>query len=163
MSRVDVMTSTLGKALGGASGGFTTGRRKRSRCSGSDRARIYFQIRSRRSIAATTIEALASARQRRCACERANATTRATFVKRSQRAGFTIKDGTHPIVPVMIGDATLAKQMALALLDEGIYVIAFSYPVVPKDEARIRVQLSTCTRKTTSTLRSLRSAASDSD
>ena len=67
----------------------------------------------------------------------------ADFRQKITRAGFTIKDGTHPIVPVMIGDATLAKQMALALLDEGIYVIAFSYPVVPKDEARIRVQLST--------------------
>jgi glycine C-acetyltransferase len=59
-----------------------------------------------------------------------------------QSAGFTIKDGIHPIVPVMIGDAKLAQDMAARLLDEGIYVIGFSYPVVPKGEARIRVQLS---------------------
>jgi len=142
MSRIDLLTSTFGKALGGASGGFTTGRREAIALL-RQRSRPYlFSNTLAPVIAATTIEALAlldgdSALRTRLMDNAAH------FRQKITHAGFTIKDGTHPIVPVMIGDATLAKQMALALLDEGIYVIAFSYPVVPKDEARIRVQLST--------------------
>jgi glycine C-acetyltransferase len=141
MSRVDLLTSTFGKALGGASGGFTTGRREAIALL-RQRSRPYlFSNTLAPVIAATTLEVLALLED--------DATLRTRlmdnaldFRTKIALAGFTIKAGVHPIVPVMIGDANLAKQTALELLDEGIYVIAFSYPVVPKDEARIRVQLS---------------------
>jgi len=142
MSRIDLLTSTFGKALGGASGGFTTGRREAIALL-RQRSRPYlFSNTLAPVIAATTIEALALLDDDTALRTRL-LNNAADFRQKISRAGFTIKDGSHPIVPVMIGDATLAKRMALALLDEGIYVIAFSYPVVPKDEARIRVQLST--------------------
>jgi glycine C-acetyltransferase len=139
--RIDLVTSTLGKALGGASGGFTTGRREAIALL-RQRSRPYlFSNTLAPAIAATTLEALQlidddpSLRSRLWQ----NA---ADFRRKIALAGFTISEGTHPIVPVMIGDANLAKQAARELLDEGVYVIAFSYPVVPKGEARIRVQLS---------------------
>jgi glycine C-acetyltransferase len=140
-SRVDLLTSTFGKALGGASGGFTTGRREAIALL-RQRSRPYlFSNTLAPVIAATTLEALAlldddpSLRFRLW-------DNAAAFRRKIAGAGFKIGEGTHPIVPVMIGDANLAKQTARELLDEGIYVIAFSYPVVPKGEARIRVQLS---------------------
>jgi glycine C-acetyltransferase len=140
-NRIDLLTSTFGKALGGASGGFTTGRREAIALL-RQRSRPYlFSNTLAPAIAATTLEALAlldddpSLRSRLW-------DNAADFRTKIRLAGFTISEGTHPIVPVMIGDANLAKQAARELLDEGIYVIAFSYPVVPKGEARIRVQLS---------------------
>src|SRR6185436_3536521 len=123
------------------SGGFTTGRREAIALL-RQRSRPYlFSNTLAPSIAATTLEALT------ILDEDSSLRTRllnnaADFRKKITLAGFTIRDGVHPIVPVMIGDANLAKRMALELLDEGIYVIAFSYPVVPNGEARIRVQLS---------------------
>jgi glycine C-acetyltransferase len=141
MDRVDLVTSTFGKALGGASGGFTTGRGEAIALL-RQRSRPYlFSNTLAPVIAATTLEVLSiidsddSLRARLMV----NATD---FRNKIALAGFTTKEGVHPIVPVMIGDAALAKRLAHALLDEGIYVIAFSYPVVPKGEARIRVQLS---------------------
>ncbi|XXU34940.1 glycine C-acetyltransferase [Sorangium sp. So ce1000] len=141
MHRVDVITSTLGKALGGASGGFTTGRqpivdllRQRSRP-------YLFSNTLAPAIAGASIavfdliDAEPSLRQR--VMENAR-----RFRQGMTQAGFTIKPGIHPIVPIMLGEARLANEMAKALLAEGIYVIGFSYPVVPKGEARIRVQLS---------------------
>ncbi|XXT07129.1 glycine C-acetyltransferase [Sorangium sp. So ce327] len=141
MHRVDVITSTLGKALGGASGGFTTGRqpivdllRQRSRP-------YLFSNTLAPAIAGASIavfdliDAEPSLRLR--VMENAR-----RFRQGMTQAGFTIKPGVHPIVPIMLGDAQLANEMARALLAEGIYVIGFSYPVVPKGEARIRVQLS---------------------
>ncbi|XXX34757.1 glycine C-acetyltransferase [Sorangium sp. So ce117] len=141
MHRVDVITSTLGKALGGASGGFTTGRqpivdllRQRSRP-------YLFSNTLAPAIAGASIavfdliDAEPSLRLR--VMENAR-----RFRQGMTQAGFTIKAGIHPIVPIMLGDAQLANEMARALLAEGIYVIGFSYPVVPKGEARIRVQLS---------------------
>ncbi|XXR96324.1 glycine C-acetyltransferase [Sorangium sp. So ce426] len=141
MHRVDVITSTLGKALGGASGGFTTGRqpivdllRQRSRP-------YLFSNTLAPAIAGASIavfdliDAEPSLRLR--VMENAR-----RFRQGMTQAGFTIKPGIHPIVPIMLGDAQLANEMARALLAEGIYVIGFSYPVVPKGEARIRVQLS---------------------
>jgi glycine C-acetyltransferase len=141
MSRIDLLTSTFGKALGGASGGFTTGRREAILLL-RQRSRPYlFSNTLAPVIAATTLEALAliddDASLRTRLMDNAS-----DFRNKITLAGFTIRKGVHPIVPVMIGDANLAKRIALELLEEGIYVIAFSYPVVPKDEARIRVQLS---------------------
>jgi glycine C-acetyltransferase len=141
MDRVDLLTSTFGKALGGASGGFVAGRRSAIALL-RQRSRPYlFSNTISPSIAATALEALqlidddSSLRTRVLG----NA---ADFRKNIQQAGFTIKEGIHPIIPIMIGEAKLAQRFASELLAEGVYVVGFSYPVVPKGEARIRVQLS---------------------
>ena len=142
MSRIDLLTSTFGKALGGSVRRIYN-RTARSDClAQATISPVSISNTLAPVIAATTIEALALL-DSDAALRTRLMLNAADFRQKIARAGFTIKDGIHPIVPVMIGDATLAKQMSLALLDEGIYVIAFSYPVVPKDEARIRVQLST--------------------
>jgi glycine C-acetyltransferase len=140
-SRVDIVTSTLGKALGGASGGFTSGR-KEAIALLRQRSRPYlFSNTLAPSITATSIEVLklleTDPEPRTALMQNAR-----SFRDQMREAGFSIKDGFHPIVPIMLGDAKLAKQMASDLLGEGLYVIGFSYPVVPKGEARIRVQLS---------------------
>ena len=141
IDRVDIVTGTFGKALGGASGGFTAGRREAIALL-RQRSRPYlFSNTLAPSIAATTLEALALLENDETLA-RALARQCARLSQQITRAGFTIKDGFHPIVPVMLGDAKLAKRAAEELLCAGIYVIAFSYPVVPKGEARIRVQLS---------------------
>jgi glycine C-acetyltransferase len=136
--RVDVVTSTLGKALGGASGGFTTGRKEIIALL-RQRSRPYlFSNTVAPSIVAAGIKVL----------DLLGATTELRdkledntlyFRKEMTARGFKIKEGTHPIVPIMLGDARLAQEMARDLLAEGIYVIGFSYPVVPKGKARIRV------------------------
>ncbi len=140
-ARVDLVTSTFGKALGGASGGFTSGRREAIALL-RQRSRPYlFSNTLSPSIAATTIEVLklleSDSLPRHALMQNAKA-----FRDQMTQAGFKIKEGLHPIVPIMLGDAKLAKQAASELLEEGVYVIGFSYPVVPKGEARIRVQLS---------------------
>jgi glycine C-acetyltransferase len=139
--RVDVITSTLGKALGGASGGFTSGRKEIIDLL-RQRSRPYlFSNTLAPSIVATSlkvIEMLASSTARRDKLEANTQRFREGMTKR----GFSIREGSHPITPVMIGDARLASEMADDLLKEGIYVVGFSYPVVPKDAARIRVQIS---------------------
>jgi glycine C-acetyltransferase len=139
--RVDLVTSTLGKALGGASGGFTTGRREAVALL-RQRSRPYlFSNTIAPSIAFASIEVfriLANDPSRR---ERLMSNA-SNFRKKIQQAGFTIKEGFHPIVPIMLGDAKIAQRAAADLLDEGVYVVGFSYPVVPKGEARIRVQVS---------------------
>lgn len=141
MGRVDVITSTLGKALGGASGGFTSGR--------AEIVEILRQ-RSRPYLFSNTV-APAIVGAAIAAFERLSASTALRdqleentryFRAGMTAAGFAIPDGDHPIVPIMLGEARLAATMADKLLDEGIYVIGFSYPVVPKGKARIRVQLS---------------------
>ena len=141
MGEIDLFTSTLGKALGGASGGFTTGKqdlidilRQRSRP-------YLFSNSLPPPLAAAGIkvlERLSSTVELRNKLEENSR----YFRQKIQAAGFDIKPGSHPIVPIMLKDPTLAKTMADELLKEGIYVIAFSYPVVPKGEDRIRVQLS---------------------
>lgn len=140
-SRVDVMTSTLGKALGGASGGFTTGRREIIELL-RQRSRPYlFSNALAPAMLGASIAVLdlieSSTELRDRVMNNAQ-----RFREGMSAAGFKIKPGIHPIVPVMLGDARLAAEMADELLDEGVYVIGFSYPVVPKGEARIRVQLS---------------------
>jgi glycine C-acetyltransferase len=140
-SRIDVMTSTLGKALGGAAGGFTTGRKQIVDML-RQRSRPYlFSNSIAPAIAGASIavlDLLSSTTELRDRLM-ANAVR---FREGMTKAGFMVKQGETPIVPVMLGDARLAADLARGLLDEGIYVIGFSYPVVPKGEARIRVQLS---------------------
>jgi glycine C-acetyltransferase len=141
MGRVDVITSTLGKALGGASGGFTTGRaeiiallRQRSRP-------YLFSNTVAPAIVGASLAAfdlLSASTELR---DRLAANT-AVFRERMTAAGFAIRPGVHPIVPIMLGDAALASRMADAMLERGVYVIGFSYPVVPQGQARIRVQIS---------------------
>jgi len=140
-SRIDVMTSTLGKALGGAAGGFTTGKKEIISLL-RQRSRPYlFSNSIAPAIAGASVavlDLLSSTTELRDRLM-ANATR---FREGVAKAGFTVKEGETPIVPVMLGDARLAGELAKGLLDEGIYVIGFSFPVVPKGEARIRVQLS---------------------
>jgi glycine C-acetyltransferase len=139
--RIDVLTSTLGKALGGASGGFTTSRlevvamlRQRSRP-------YLFSNTVAPPIAGASLKALELISSSNALRERLVANTE-RFRKGIHAAGFEIKPGVHPIVPIMLGDAKLATAMAADMLAEGIYVIGFSFPVVPRGQARIRVQLS---------------------
>jgi glycine C-acetyltransferase len=141
LHRIDVLTSTLGKALGGASGGFTAGRKEIVDLL-RQRSRPYlFSNSLAPSIAGASIAVLDLLDRDPHPRQRVMDNAR-HFREEMTTAGFTIKAGIHPIVPIMIGDAKLASDMASAMLDEGIYVIGFSYPVVPKGEARIRVQLS---------------------
>ena len=141
MDKVDVWTSTLGKALGGASGGFTTGRKEIIDLL-RQRSRPYlFSNTVAPAIVAASIkvfEMLSATIELRDKLE----VNTEYFRNKMTAAGFDIKPGIHPIVPIMLYDAVLAQNMAAALLDEGIYVIGFFFPVVPKGEARIRVQIS---------------------
>ena len=141
MERVDIITSTLGKALGGASGGFTSGRAEIVELL-RQRSRPYlFSNTLPPPIAAgalAAIELLTETDEPRRALER----NTARFRREMSQAGFSIPPGSHPIVPIMLGEAKLAKDMADDLLAEGIYVIGFCYPVVPEGKARIRVQIS---------------------
>jgi glycine C-acetyltransferase len=139
--RVDVVTSTLGKALGGASGGFTTGRREIVALL-RQRSRPYlFSNTLPPAIVAASLACLALLDESGERRERLETNTR-WFREAMTKAGFAIRPGVHPIVPVMLGEARLAQDMAARLLDEGIYVVGFFYPVVPKGAARIRVQIS---------------------
>lgn len=141
MGRVDIITSTLGKALGGASGGFTTGRKEIIDLL-RQRSRPYLFSNTLApaicGASLSVLELLDESTERR---DRLEANTQ-RFRKEMGGLGFDIKPGDHPITPIMLGDARLASGMADDLLQEGIYVIGFSYPVVPKGQARIRVQLS---------------------
>ncbi len=141
MDKVDIFTSTLGKALGGASGGFTTGRKPIIELL-RQRSRPYlFSNTVAPAIVGASLkvfEILSSTTRLRDKLER---NTR-YFREKMTATGFDIKPGGHPITPVMLYDAPLAQEFARRLLDEGIYVIGFFYPVVPKGEARIRVQVS---------------------
>ena len=141
MGRVDVVTSTLGKALGGASGGFTTGRKEiidllRQR----SRPYLFSNTLPPALVAASgaAIAMLSASTERRDRLEANTARFRAAMTA----AGFQIRPGVHPIVPIMLGDARLATEMADRMLKRGIYLIGFSFPVVPRGQARIRVQLS---------------------
>lgn len=141
MGRVDIVTSTLGKALGGASGGFTSARQEIVDIL-RQRSRPYlFSNTLAPPIVAAAIACLDMLSGTTDLRDTLMANT-AYFREKMTDAGFDIKPGVHPIVPVMLGDAHLAQSMAADLLKEGIYVIGFSYPVVPRGEARIRVQIS---------------------
>jgi glycine C-acetyltransferase len=141
MDRVDIITSTFGKALGGASGGFTTGRREIIDIL-RQRSRPYlFSNTLAPGVAAAVFKALETLSASTELRDRLARNT-AYFRDGMTKAGFKINPGDHPIVPIMLGDAKVAVEMADEMLAEGVYVIAFSYPVVPKDKARIRVQIS---------------------
>ncbi len=141
MGRVDILTGTLGKALGGASGGYTSGRREIIELL-RQRSRPYlFSNTLCPSIAGATLKVLELLRESTELRDRLEANTR-FFREGLTRLGFQIIPGTHPICPVMLGDAALATRFADALLDKGVYVIGFSYPVVPQGKARIRTQVS---------------------
>lgn len=139
--RVDVITSTLGKALGGASGGFTAGPAEIVALL-RQRSRPY--LFSNTLPPALVCAALAGLRLLSESTERRDRLAANTrwFRRAMTEAGFGLRPGEHPIVPIMLGEARLAQRMAADLFDEGIYVVGFSYPVVPRDQARIRVQIS---------------------
>ena len=141
MDRVDIITGTLGKALGGASGGYTSGRgpiiellRQRSRP-------YLFSNTLCPSIAGATLKVLEQLSESTTLRDRLEQNTR-VFRAAMTEAGFSIVPGEHPIVPVMLGDAGLAARFAEAMLARGVYVVGFSYPVVPMGKARIRTQIS---------------------
>ena len=139
--RVDVITSTYGKALGGASGGFVAGRQEIIDIL-RERSRTYLFSNSLPPVvAASSLFAIEYIEAHPELREKLWENTR-YFREKMQEVGFTVPKSVHPIVPVMIGDAQKAQKMAATMLKEGIYVIAFSYPVVPEGKARIRVQLS---------------------
>jgi len=140
MDRIDIFTSTLGKALGGGSGGFTAGRKEVIELL-RQRSRPYlFSNTLAPPLVAAGLKALELVRESSELRDRLLENTR-YFRQRMSAEGFDIRPGDHPIVPIMLHEAHLAQEMASALLGEGIYVTGFSYPVVPRGEARIRVQL----------------------
>ncbi|HSM99697.1 MAG TPA: glycine C-acetyltransferase [Rudaea sp.] len=141
LDEVDVFTSTLGKALGGGSGGFTTGRREIIDLL-RQRSRPYlFSNTLPPPLVAASIKVFEMLSSSSALRDRVNANA-LYFREQMTKAGFNIKPGTHPIVPVMLYDAKLAQQFAADLLDEGIYVIGFFFPVVAQGQARIRTQMS---------------------
>ncbi len=141
MGRIDILTGTLGKALGGASGGYTSGRaeiieylRQRSRP-------YLFSNTVAPSIVAGSIKAIELLTESTELRDRLEANTR-FFREEISASGFEILPGKHPIIPIMLGDAIIATKVADAMLEKGVYVVSFSYPVVPQGEARIRTQIS---------------------
>lgn len=141
MGRVDIITGTLGKALGGASGGYTSGRREIIELL-RQRSRPYLFSNSLAPvIAGASLEAIRLLRESTALRDTLEDNTR-YFREGMTKAGFDIAPGTHPIVPVMLGEAALAAKFADAMLGRGVYVIGFSYPVVPQGKARIRTQIS---------------------
>jgi glycine C-acetyltransferase len=139
--RVDIITGTLGKALGGASGGFTSGRKEIIEML-RQRSRPYlFSNTVSPVIVGASLSVLDILMSSTALRDKLELNTK-YFRARMTEAGFDIKPGDHPIVPIMLYDAVLAQKMASAMLEEGVYVIGFFFPVVPKGKARIRVQLS---------------------
>ncbi|TMP99635.1 MAG: aminotransferase class I/II-fold pyridoxal phosphate-dependent enzyme, partial [Verrucomicrobia bacterium] len=139
--RVDALTGTLGKALGGASGGYASGRREIIEML-RQRSRPYlFSNSLAPPIAAASLKVLELLSASTAFRDRLEANTR-FFREGMAGIGFNVLPGTHPIVPILLGDAALAARFADAMLQKGVYVVGFSYPVVPKGKARIRTQIS---------------------
>lgn len=146
LGRVDIITSTFGKALGGASGGFTSGKKEIVALL-RQRSRPYLFSNSLSPvIAAATLKAIELITESEYLLEKLRENV-AWFRQKIQEAGFEIRPGDHPIIPIMLGDARLAHVMADQMLEEGVYVVGFSFPVVPKDQARIRIQISAAHEK----------------
>ncbi len=146
IDRIDIITGTLGKALGGASGGYTSGKREIVEWL-RQRSRPYlFSNTLAPVITATSIKVVEMLESSHDLPKRLHENSR-YFRNGLEKLGFKLIPGEHPIIPVMLGEATLAKNMADALLKEGIYVIGFSYPVVPHGQARIRTQMSAAHEK----------------
>ncbi|HAE70029.1 MAG TPA: glycine C-acetyltransferase, partial [Gammaproteobacteria bacterium] len=141
MDRVDIITGTFGKALGGASGGYTSARKEIVDML-RQRSRPYlFSNTLAPSICAASLKVLDMLSSSTKLRDRLESNTH-YFRKGMQKVGFDVDDGDHPIVPVMLGDASLAQEMSKKLLEKGIYAIGFFFPVVPKGKARIRTQIS---------------------
>jgi glycine C-acetyltransferase len=141
MGRVDILTGTLGKALGGASGGYTSGRKEIIEFL-RQRSRPYlFSNTLAPAIVSTSLKVLEMLMESTEWRDKLAENTR-YFRREIAGLGLEVISGEHPIVPIMLGDAVLAQKMAEKLLEKGIYVIGFSYPVVPKGAARIRTQIS---------------------
>ena len=140
MGRIDIITGTLGKALGGASGGFTSGRKEIVAWL-RQRSRPYLFSNSVAPVIAAASIAVLDLLERDDSLRSSLHANAAYFREKLTERGFDLKPGEHPIIPVMLGDAKLATRMADKLLERGIYVIGFSFPVVPQGEARIRTQM----------------------
>ena len=141
LEKVDIFTSTLGKALGGASGGFTTGKREIIDIL-RQRSRPYlFSNTLAPAIVAASLKVFDIISSSNELITKLN-DNKSFFRKKMTNLGFDLKEGDHPIIPVMLYDAKLAQKMAKQLFEKGVYVVGFFYPVVPKDQARIRVQIS---------------------
>ncbi len=141
LGRIDIVTGTLGKALGGASGGYTAGHREIVEML-RQRSRPYlFSNTLAPTIVAASLKALDILNRDTTLKDKLAESTR-HFREKMRAKGFEIPEGDHPIVPIMLGDAVLAQKMAERLLEKGVYVIGFSYPVVPRGQARIRTQIS---------------------
>jgi glycine C-acetyltransferase len=141
VGRIDILTGTLGKALGGASGGYTSGRRQIIELL-RQRSRPYlFSNTLAPSIAGASLKVLEMLTGSTELRDKLEANTK-FFRAGMEKLGYTILPGTHPIVPIMLGDAALAGRVAEAMLEQGVYVVGFSYPVVPQGKARIRTQIS---------------------
>jgi len=141
MGRIDIITGTLGKALGGASGGYTSGRKEVVGWL-RQRSRPYLFSNSVAPMIAAASIAVLDLLERDNSLRQQLHSNAAYFREKMTERGFDLKPGEHPIIPVMLGDAMLATQMADKLLERGVYVIGFSFPVVPKGQARIRTQMS---------------------
>ena len=141
MGRIDIITGTLGKALGGASGGYTSGRKEVVGWL-RQRSRPYLFSNSVAPMIAASSIAVLDLLERDKSLQQQLHSNAAYFRLKMTERGFDLKPGEHPIIPVMLGDALLASQMADKLLERGVYVVGFSFPVVPKGQARIRTQMS---------------------
>ena len=139
--RVDIITGTLGKALGGASGGYVSGRKEIIELLRQHARPYLFSNSVPPAVVGASLEALKLASESNELRDKLAANAQ-RFRSKMEAAGFTLNPGCHPIIPVMLGDAVIAQKMADILLREGVYAIGFFYPVVPKGKARIRVQLS---------------------
>lgn len=147
MGRIDIITGTLGKALGGASGGYTSAKKEIVDLL-RQRSRPYlFSNTVAPNIVAASIKVLDMLSSTTHLRDKLEENTK-YFREKIKAAGFNIKDGVHPIVPIMLGDAVLAQTMAAKMLEKGVYVVGFFFPVVPKGTARIRVQISAAHSKT---------------
>lgn len=141
MGRIDIITGTLGKALGGASGGYSSGRKEIIEIL-RQRSRPYlFSNTLAPAIVATSLKVLDILSASTDLRDKLQENTH-YFREQIAKLGLEVLPGEHPIVPIMLGDAVLAQKMAEKLLEKGVYVIGFSYPVVPKGAARIRTQIS---------------------
>ena len=141
MGKIDIITGTLGKALGGASGGFTSGRREIIDLLRQKSRPYLFSNTLAPSIVGASLKVFDIIEKDNSLIKNLHDNAK-YFREEMKNLGFDIVDGTHPIVPIMLYDAVLAKKMSEKLLEKGVYVIGFYFPVVPKDLARIRVQLS---------------------
>jgi glycine C-acetyltransferase len=139
--KIDILTGTLGKGLGGASGGFTSGRREVIELL-RQRSRPYLFSNTVAPMIVGASIAVLDLLEQSTALRDALADNTRYFREAIAQAGFSIKPGEHPIVPIMVFDAVLAQQLAARLLELGVYVVGFFFPVVPKGQARIRVQMS---------------------